>query len=111
MALYSYDIRGYKSEIYSSLTELRKNFMKSGAFKLSKKKNAWIIVYMQRADGSDDYVGMISADSHFKNGVWTDMDTENLYDIDSSGKLKRIPGVVYPARYNAYPVHERLKRR
>lgn len=103
--IYEYNITGC-NDTYTSLTALRKNFTKSKASVISKRIG-WIEVVILRKDRTMDSVGMISYNPSFKNGIWTDMDKESLYGIDSSGKLKRLHDVEYPSRYNAYPKHAR----
>ena len=103
MVKYGYDIKGYNSKkFYKSLTELRKDYMKSDVAK--KFPNNWVMVYVSREDGTEDYVGMI-ATGH-KYGIWQSVtglkNSCPYYIIDKDGKLTKQSGVRYPAKYSPY---------
>ena len=103
MVKYGYDIKGYNSKkFYKSLTALRKNYMKSDVAK--RFPNNWVLVYVSRKDGTEDYVGMIA--TGYKYGIWQSVtgikDHHPYYIIDKDGKLTKQSGIAYPKKYSPY---------
>lgn len=102
MPIYSYDIAGYKNKkLYTSLTELRRDYMRSDVSK--KYGKYWVHVQVDRKDGTGDYVGQITSDPHYKHGIWQSITMKGyFYIIDKDGKLTKQANGKYPKKYDPY---------